>query len=306
MDAGPADTWPQLCGCRSCFGRGEETQGRNSFRLKPPANFKPDDNQLAAAANGSECVSRRFRLAQSPGAPRHPAKPGSRAWCRWHPYAPLYRARPLASTSKRQASASGTSMFKTRRMTSGFSADVRAAHSNGAPPGQALQPRGMPCGSHRGHQGNRHICKKKTKKQPSEAAEKQHTHVDHHGTPGGKICGRLLLRGAAQKSRSNQAACRSRTAGRQFDSIASCNNMQGCERLLCSLSRSSRALLRSHAGAHTAEWLRAFPIDEGTQLLPLDMQVALNRCPLAAAVGEVCSYDVVSQLSQDAAETCMR
>ena len=36
------------------------------------------------------------------------------------------------------------------------------------------------------------------------------------------------------------------------------------ERLLCSLSPSSRALLRSQAGAHAGEWLRAIPTDEGT------------------------------------------
>lgn len=37
------------------------------------------------------------------------------------------------------------------------------------------------------------------------------------------------------------------------------------ERLLSSLSPSSRALLRSQAGAHAGEWLRAIPTDEGTQ-----------------------------------------
>ncbi|CAE7232384.1 GOR [Symbiodinium natans] len=49
------------------------------------------------------------------------------------------------------------------------------------------------------------------------------------------------------------------------------------ERLLCNLSPSSRTLLRSQAGAHAGEWLRAIPTDEGTQFLPLDMQVALRR-----------------------------
>ena len=61
--------------------------------------------------------------------------------------------------------------------------------------------------------------------------------------------------------------------------------------LLCSLSPSSRVLLRSQAGAHAGEWLRAIPTDEGTQFmqpLPLDMQIALRRrlrlpLPLAAS-----------------------
>ena len=60
------------------------------------------------------------------------------------------------------------------------------------------------------------------------------------------------------------------------------------ERLLCSLPPSSRAPLRSQAGAHAGEWLRAIPTNEGTQLLPLDMQLALRRrlrlpLPLAAS-----------------------
>ena len=60
------------------------------------------------------------------------------------------------------------------------------------------------------------------------------------------------------------------------------------ERLFCSSPPSSRALLRSQAGAHAGEWLRAIPTNEGTQLLPLDMQLALRRrlrfpLPLAAS-----------------------
>ena len=50
------------------------------------------------------------------------------------------------------------------------------------------------------------------------------------------------------------------------------------ERLPCSLSPSSRALLRSQAGAPAGEWLWAIPTDEGTQLLlPLHMQIFLRR-----------------------------
>ena len=65
-------------------------------------------------------------------------------------------------------------------------------------------------------------------------------------------------------------------------------NISYRERLLCSSPPSSRALLRSQAGAHAGEWLRAIPTDEGTQLLPLDMQLALRRrlhlpLPLAAS-----------------------
>ncbi|OLP78339.1 hypothetical protein AK812_SmicGene41498 [Symbiodinium microadriaticum] len=66
--------------------------------------------------------------------------------------------------------------------------------------------------------------------------------------------------------------------------------------------------MRSQAGLHPGERLRAIPTDEGTQLLPLDMQVALRlRLPLpsSARCGEPGCRTVVDQLGDHRA-VCAR
>eukprot|EP00439_Symbiodinium_sp_Y106_P045229 s7257_g5.t1 len=109
-------------------------------------------------------------------------------------------------------------------------------------------------------------------------------------TPGRSCAGAVLVLAAARRRRDVTVSA----SNRPPTSSPMTTNLQ---RQLTAQSASLAA--SASLSAHTAEWLRAFPIDEGTQLLPLDMQVALNRCPLAAAVGKVDStclfYDAAGQ-----------